>query len=104
LILLRWIVVDKERGHKLEPRWEGPYVVTRRTKSGRPVYYATLQNPTIELGRRHMNQVRIDVPREEGQFMRINAATTVVEDDVKDGPLVREMDLSVAMLDAGRRG
>lgn len=34
LTLLRRFVVDKEKGRKLEPRWEGPYLVKKFGKSG----------------------------------------------------------------------
>ena len=34
LVLLRQFAVIKDKGKKLETRWEGPYKVTRVTKSG----------------------------------------------------------------------
>jgi len=89
LILLRRIVVDKEKGHKLEPKWEGPYLVESLTGSGRSVYYATLNNPDQRLGRRHVNQVRVFVPREEGRFPGAMSAEMTVENYE---PFEREVD------------
>jgi len=57
LILIRRHQLDKQRGNKLEPRWHGPYVVTKFARSGRSVFYATLQNPTMNVGRRHLDNV-----------------------------------------------
>ena len=57
LILVRRHQLDKQRGNKLEPRWHGPYVVTKFARSGRSVFYATLQNPTMNVGRRHLDNV-----------------------------------------------
>ena len=57
LILIRRHQLDKQRGNKLEPRWHGPYIVTKFTRGGRSVFYATLQNPTMDVGRRHLDHV-----------------------------------------------
>jgi hypothetical protein len=65
LILLRRLIVDKEKGRKLEPRWVGPYFLTRFTRGGRSVFYSSVFDKRIEVGRKHLDQVMLYCPREE---------------------------------------
>jgi hypothetical protein len=52
LILIRRHIVDKERGHKLEPKWIGPFYLVGFTKGSRSVTYANVQQPQVIVGRR----------------------------------------------------
>jgi hypothetical protein len=47
VVLIRQSELDKQRGRKLEPKWEGPYVVTRYSKGGRFVFLAMVSNPEM---------------------------------------------------------
>jgi transposase InsO family protein len=88
LILLRRVVVDKERGHKLEPRWVGPYYCTRLTRGGRSAYYSEVTNREFEVGRRHMNQLRVYCPRVERQ---VDRDVHAMEDFFAEGGFTREI-------------
>ena len=63
-MLLRRSVVDKDKGRKLEPRWEGPYLVHRIGKSG---VSATLIHLHTDKSRgiHSFDALKIYVPREE---------------------------------------
>jgi Integrase zinc binding domain len=65
LVLLRKYVVDKERGHKLEPRWTEPLLLVRKDKSGRSGWVARIGMPDVEIARRHIDHMRVYCPREE---------------------------------------
>lgn len=64
LVLLRRFVVDKERGRKLEPRWEGPYLLKRIAKAGISGYLMDIKTLKIK-GRYGFDALKVYVPREE---------------------------------------
>jgi len=63
LVLLRRFVVDKERGRKLEPRWEGPYQLTRIVKEGVSGVLSDLKTER-EKGKYGFDTMKVYLPRE----------------------------------------
>jgi len=55
--------VDKERGRKLEPRWEGPYRLTRIVKEGVSRVLSDLKTEH-EKGRYGFDAMKVYLPRE----------------------------------------
>ena len=64
LVLLRRFIVDKDKGRKLEPRWEGPYMLTKIAKEGVSGYLQDLKTDRIK-GRYGFDAMKVYVPREE---------------------------------------
>lgn len=62
LVLLRRFIVDKERGWKLEARWEGPYRLSKIAKEGVSGYLQDLTSGRIK-GRYAFDAMKIYVPR-----------------------------------------
>lgn len=65
-MLLRRFAVDKDKGKKLDTRWEGPYMVSKVGRSGVSV---TLQDihTNKKKGIYSMDSVKLYVEREKGQ-------------------------------------
>lgn len=63
LVLLRRFIVDKERGRKLEPRWEGPYLLSRIAKEGVSGYLQDMKTGKVK-GRYGFDAMKVYVPRE----------------------------------------
>lgn len=63
LVLLRRFVVDKDRGRKLEARWEGPYLLQKIAKPGISGYLRDIKTGKIR-GRYGFNAMKVYVLRE----------------------------------------
>ena len=63
LVLLRRFAVDKDKGKKLEAKWEGPYRITRITKSEVSVWLEDLCTG-MRKGRYSIDDLKIYVARE----------------------------------------
>lgn len=63
LVLLRRFVIDKEKGRKLEPRWEGPYLLKKEAKPGISGYLQDLKTERIK-GKYAFDALKVYVPRE----------------------------------------
>lgn len=66
LVLLRRAVVDKDKGRKLEPRWEGPYAVVKVGFSNVSVNLKDFHTDKTR-GRHSLDAVKLYVRREEGE-------------------------------------
>ena len=64
LVLLRRFVVDKDKGRKLETRWEGPYKVKKVGRSGVSVTLEDIHTGRTK-GRYSFDSIKIYVRREE---------------------------------------
>lgn len=64
LVLLRSFAVDKDKGRKLSPRWEGPYLVYKRGKSGVSVTLKDLHTVKVK-GRYSLDSTKVYIPREK---------------------------------------
>ena len=64
LVLLRRFVVDKDKGRKLEPHWEGPYSLDRVGREGVSGYLRDLKTDRIK-GCYGFDAMKVYVPREE---------------------------------------
>ena len=64
LVLLRRFVVDKDKGRKLEPRWEGPYILDRVGREGVSGYLRDLKTDRVR-GRYGFDAMKVYIPREE---------------------------------------
>jgi hypothetical protein len=84
LILLRRHIVNKERGHKLEPKWIGPFYLVGFTKGSRSVTYANVQQPRVIVGRRYIDQVRVYCPRIGRPAQLSTSSTMLVDIDLDD--------------------
>lgn len=58
LVLLRRFAVDKDKGRKLETRWEGPYRIAKITKSGVSVRLEDLSTG-VRKGRYSVDDVKV---------------------------------------------
>ena len=65
LVLLWRFAVDKDKGRKLEAKWEGPYRITRITKSEISVWLEDLCTGAKK-GRYSIDDLKIYVAREHG--------------------------------------
>ncbi|KAI9884385.1 MAG: Platinum sensitivity protein [Watsoniomyces obsoletus] len=63
LVLPRRLELDTQRGRKLEPRWEGPYVLSHINYHGRSGVLSAVHEQKI-VGRYHINDMKLFVPRE----------------------------------------
>lgn len=64
LVLLRRFVVDKDRGRKLEPRWEGPYLLQKIAKEGISGYLSDLTTQKVK-GRYGFDAMKVYIPRDK---------------------------------------
>lgn len=64
LVLLRRFEVDKDKGRKLETRWEGPYVVAKVSYSGVLVLLHNV-NTRMRRGRYSMDAVKLFLSKAE---------------------------------------
>lgn len=64
LVLLRQFVIDKEKGRKLEARWEGPYRLDRIGKEGISGHIQDLKTGKIK-GRYGFDHLRVYLRRED---------------------------------------
>lgn len=62
-MLLRRFAIDKDKGKKLSPRWEGPYSIYKIGKSGVSVTLRDIQTDKVK-GGYSIDSVKIYVPRE----------------------------------------
>jgi hypothetical protein len=62
LVLLRRLSQDNQRGHKLEPRWTGPYRLAKIARHGRSGWLQDL-NSDQDIGRYHINDLKAFIPR-----------------------------------------
>lgn len=63
LVLLRQFVIDKEKGRKLEPRWEGPYLLVKVAKEGVSGFLQDLKTGKVK-GKYAFDAMKTYVPRE----------------------------------------
>jgi hypothetical protein len=66
LVLLRRVIIDKKKSHKLEPRWSEPYLLVRKDRSEQTEWIASLADPNKKMKRRHVHHMRVYCPREKG--------------------------------------
>lgn len=78
LVLLRRFVVDKERGRKLEPRWEGPYVMFKVAKPGVSGYLRDLKTQKVK-GRYAFDALKVYVPRELREAQAVEVQVSLSE-------------------------
>lgn len=64
LVLLRRSVVDKDKGRKLEPKWEGPYLFQRLTKSKVSAILENIHTGKIK-GRHSLDSIKVYVQRKD---------------------------------------
>ena len=62
LVLLRRSLQDNQRGHKLEPRWTGPYKLAKISKHGQSGWIEDLHGRQ-DMGKYHINDLKKFVPR-----------------------------------------
>ena len=62
LIKLRRLEQDGQKSHKLEPRWEGPYIIDRVSAHGRSVWLKDIASGTVK-GRYHVNDTQVYAER-----------------------------------------
>ena len=65
LVLLRRFAVNKDKGRKLEPKWEGPYRISKVTKSGVSVWLEDVCTGGKK-GRYSVDDIKIYLVREHG--------------------------------------
>lgn len=63
LVLLRSFIVDKDKGKKLSPRWEGPYLVYKKGRSGVSLTLRDLNTDKIK-GRYSLDSVKLYISRD----------------------------------------
>ncbi|KAI5810160.1 hypothetical protein DFH27DRAFT_630018 [Peziza echinospora] len=78
LVLLRRFIIDKDRGRKLEPRWEGPYLVRRMCKGGISGELEELGSGRLK-GRYSVDAMKLYVVREEAAEVMMIVREDVVE-------------------------
>ena len=66
LVLLRRFVVDKDKGRKLEVKWEGPYLVTKLSSSGVSVTLTDFLTDRVK-GRYSTDALKLYVQRQLGE-------------------------------------
>lgn len=62
LVLLRRLELDNQKGRKLEPRWEGPYLLDKMNYHRRSGILKSLHGER-EVGRYHVNDMKLFVGR-----------------------------------------
>ena len=63
-VKLRTLNQDNQKSYKLEPQWEGPYLINRVSAHGRLVWLKDVASNTIE-DRYHVNDTQIYVERKD---------------------------------------
>lgn len=69
LVVLRRYRLDTQKSKKLEPRWSGPYLLSKLSYHGRSGHLTSLHTNAY-LGRHHVNQLKKFVPRPEVDWMK----------------------------------
>ncbi|KFY31814.1 hypothetical protein V493_00777 [Pseudogymnoascus sp. VKM F-4281 (FW-2241)] len=64
LVLLRRLAQDNQHSHKLEPRWQGPYIVHKVSPHGASAFLRELHSNSIK-GRYHTNDLKLFVERQQ---------------------------------------
>jgi len=64
-VLVRYVRLDKEKGHKLEPKWFELFLIARKYRTRRAAWLAAVTNPDLEVIRRHVHHLRVYYAREE---------------------------------------
>ena len=62
LVRLRRLDQDNQKSHKLEPRWEGPYIVDKVSAHGRSLWLKDITSGMIK-GRYHVNDTQVYAER-----------------------------------------
>lgn len=86
LVLLRRLDLSNQKGRKLEPRWEGPYLLDKVSYHGQSGTLKSLHEEE-HVGRYHLNDTKILVTREEkdgGSTELWKTMAKAAEDDRKE--------------------
>lgn len=87
LVRLRRLAQDNQKSHKMEPRWEGPYVVHKMAEHGRSAWISDLHSGKVK-GRYHLNALNVflqgkDIGRSDSEWKSLAKANEQTQISVK---------------------
>ena len=94
LVLLRRLAQDKQKSHKLEPRWEGPYIIDKKNDHEKSLVLRNIHSDDNK-GKYHTNDVKPFVERrehvpDEESWQSIMARNEKARTDTRNRQAMRE--------------